>query len=45
MLIKENIFQHQLCLFSPGDGLLQKYGVMLFLLKHMEANKLSAKLQ
>jgi len=28
MLIKENIFQHQLCLFSPGDGHLQKYGVM-----------------
>jgi len=24
MLIKENFFQHQLCLFSPGDGHLQK---------------------
>jgi len=45
MLIKENIFQHQLCLFSPDDGHLQKYGVMYFLPEHMEANKLSAKLQ
>jgi len=24
MLIKENFFQHQLCMFSPGDGHLQK---------------------
>jgi len=39
MLIKENIFQHQLCLFSPGDGHLQKHDVMQFLPKHMEANK------
>ena len=30
-LIKENIFQHQLRLFSPGDGHLQKNGVMLYL--------------
>jgi len=28
MLIKENFFQHQLYLFSPGDDHLQKYGVM-----------------
>jgi len=28
MLIKENFFQHQLCLYSPGDGHLRKYDVM-----------------
>jgi len=28
MLNKENFFQHQLCFFSPGDGYLQKYGIM-----------------
>jgi len=28
MLIKQNFFQHQLCLFSPGDGHLQKGGFM-----------------
>jgi len=28
MLIKENIFQHQLCLFRPGDDHLLKHGVM-----------------
>jgi len=28
MLIKENFFQHQLCLFSSGDGHLQKNGIM-----------------
>jgi len=45
MLIKENVFQHKLCLFSPGNGHLQIYDVMQFLPKHMEENKLSAKLQ
>jgi len=27
-LIKEKNFQHQLCLFSPGDGYLQKNDIM-----------------
>jgi len=47
MLIKEIIFQHQLCLFSPGHGQwpLAKNGIISFLPKHMEANKISAKLQ
>jgi len=30
MLIKENIFQHQLCVFSPGDGHLQKSCDIIF---------------
>jgi len=28
MLIKENYFQHQLCIFIPGDGHLQKNDIM-----------------
>jgi len=28
MLIKYNFFQHQLCLFSSGDGHMQKNGIM-----------------
>jgi len=44
--IKQIIFlQHQVCLFSQGDGQLQKNGIMQFLPKHMEADKISAKLQ
>jgi len=45
MVIKEKFFQHQFCLFSPGDGHLQKNGIMQFLSKHMEANEISVKLQ
>jgi len=32
-------------LFSPGDGRLQKNGIIQFLPKHMAANKIAAKLQ
>jgi len=28
MLIKAKFFQHQLCLFSPGNGHLQKNGII-----------------
>jgi len=34
VIIKERkFFQHQLFLFSPGDGHLRKNGIMQFLLK------------
>jgi len=44
MLIKENFFQHQLCLFSPGDDHLQKMAQCIFYLD-TEINKPSAKMQ
>jgi len=46
MLIKESVFNtNSACLTQAMAWLLAKNGIMQFLPKHMEANKISAKLQ